>query len=157
MMNVSKIFRQAAIGRYLSICVLLSVCLLTKAQDGSLTVIGNLKGVPAEMKMAELKSVFMAERQRWNDGTKVTIAMIKSTTPLGKIISQRIYSMSGDEVRGFWAGISFAGKFESPVTFNTVSELENFVSQNPGAIAILDKAPESPEVRTVLIDGKKAF
>ena len=65
--------------------------------------------------------------------------------------------MSGDEVRGFWAGISFAGKFESPVTFNTVSELETFVAQNPGAIAILDKPSESSEIKTVLIDGKKSF
>jgi len=156
-MKINKLFRQTAIGKYFSICLLLSVSLLAKAQEGTLTVIANVKGVPSELKMTELKSVFMAERQRWSDGTKVIIAMIKSTTPLGKIISKRIYSMSGDEVRGFWAGISFAGKFESPVTFNTVSELETFVAQNPGTIAILDKAPESPEVKTVMIDGKKMF
>lgn len=156
-MAIKKTFRQVAIGKYFSICFLLSVCLFAKGQESSLTVIGNLKGVPSEMKIAELKSVFMAEKQRWNDGTKVIIAMIKSTTPLGKVISKRIYSMSGDEVRGFWAGISFAGKFESPVTFNTVSELESFVAQNPGTIAIVDKSPESSEIKTVLIDGKKIF
>lgn len=156
-MITSKFFTQTTIGKYFSICLLLCAGLLVRAQDANLTVIGNVKGVPSELKMSELKSVFMAERQRWTDGTKVIIAMIKSTTPLGKVISKRIYSMSGDEVRGFWAGISFAGKFESPVTFNTVSELETYVAQNPGTIAIMDKAPESPEVKTILIDGKKTF
>ena len=156
-MMTNKLFSQAKIGKYFSVCILLSVCLLAKAQEASLMVIGNSKGVPAEMKMSELRSVFMAEKQRWGDGTKVIIAMIKSTTPLGKMVSRRIYSMSGDEVRGFWAGISFAGKFESPVTFNTVTELETFVAQNPGAIAILDKPSESSETKIVLIDGKKTF
>jgi hypothetical protein len=156
-MSSSQLFFQHIGSKSFLLCLLLSVGLLAKSQEGTLTVIGNAKGVPAELKMAELKSVFKAEKQRWNDGTKVVIAMIKSTTPLGKIVSKRIYSMSGDEVRGFWASISFAGKFESPVTFNTVSELETYVAQNPGTIAILDKAPDSPEVRTILIDGKKAF
>ena len=157
--HINNLFSQVQIGRFLSICILLSVGLSAKSQDvnSPLTVIANAKGVPASLTLPELKSVFMAERQRWPDGTKVIIAMIKSTAPLGKIVSKRIYSMTGDEVRGFWAGISFAGKFESPVTFNTDSELESYVSQTPGAIAILDKAPEAAELKTVLIDGKKTF
>ena len=156
-MRISQPFIRCITGKSLLLGLLLSFGLMAKSQDGTLTVIGNSKGVPSEMKMSELKSVFMAEKQRWNDGTKVIIAMIKSTTPLGKVVSNRIYSMSGDEVRGFWAGISFAGKFESPVTFNTVSELETYVSQNPGTIAILDKPTGSAEIKTILIDGKKAF
>lgn len=122
----------------------------------TLTVICNQKGCPAEMKMSELKSVLMGERQRWSDGTKVVIAMIKTTTPLGEIISRRIYSKSGDAVKGFWASISFAGKYDPPSVFNNVSDLESFVAQNPGAIAILDK-PGGNDVRVILIDGKKAF
>jgi len=157
--HISNLASLAQIGRLLSICILLSVALSVKSQDANsaLTVIGNSKGVPVSLSLAELKSVFLAERQRWPDGTKVIIAMIKSTAPLGKVVSKRIYSMTGDEVRGFWAGVSFAGKFESPVTFNTDSELESYVSQTPGAIAILDKAPEAAEVKTVLINGKKTF
>ena len=127
------------------------------AQDTSFVAIGSLKGVPAEMKMAELKSVLKGEKQRWADGTKVVIAMIKSTSPMGKAISEKIYSMSGDEVRGFWTRISFAGKFDPPNVFNTPAEVESFVAQNPGAIAVLDKPSTSPEVKTILIGGKKSF
>ena len=125
-------------------------------QDSSLTVICNNKGAPPDMKFSELKSVMRGEKQRWSDGTKVVIAMVKSNSPLGEIISKKIYSMSGDGVRGFWAGISFAGKYDPPNVFNTVTELENFVAQNPGAIAILDK-PTANDVRVVSIDGKKSF
>ena len=83
--------------------------------------------------------------------------MIKSTTPLGKAVSQKIYSMSGDEVRGFWARISFAGKFDPPNVFNTEAEVEVFVSQNPGTIAILNKVITTTDVKTILVSGKKTF
>lgn len=131
-------------------------CLCSRGQD-NLVAIGNEKGVPSEIKMNELKAVFRGERQRWSDGTKVVIAMIKSTTPLGNAVSEKIYSMNGDEVRGFWAGISFAGKFDPPNVFNTEAEVEAFVSQNPGAIAILDKAITTSDIKTILVAGKKTF
>jgi hypothetical protein len=141
-----------------ALCFFLLLGIRNQAQENpaTLTVICNQKGCPAEMKMSELKSVMMGERQRWSDGTKVVIAMIKTTTPLGEIISRRIYSRSGDAVKGFWASISFQGKYDPPSVFNNVADLESFVAQNPGAIAILDK-PGGNEVRAILIDGKKAF
>src|SRR4030095_2288098 len=144
-----------AFFKWLVICFLLVPGLNSQGQDSTLTAISNPKGAPTEMKMSEWRAILMGEKQRWNDGTKVVIAMIKSTTPLGEVISKRIYSMSGDGVRGFWARISFAGKYDPPNVFNNVSELENFVAQNPGAIAILDK-PSGNDVRVVLVDGKKA-
>jgi hypothetical protein len=150
-------FRYGALIKFLLSGFLLSCCLYSTAQDSSLVAIGNQSGVPSDIKLSELKAVFHGEKQRWGDGTKVVIAMIKSTTPLGKIVSEKIYSKSGDEVRGFWAGISFAGKFDPPNVFNTEAEVEIFVSQNPGAIAILNKSSTTPDVKTILVQGKKTF
>jgi hypothetical protein len=142
--------------KYFITGILLSCCLSSIAQDTPLTVIGS-QGVPSDISMKELRAVFHGERQRWGDGTKVVIAMIKSTSPLGNEISKKVYSMSGDEVRGFWARISFAGKFDPPNVFNTEAEVETFISQNPGSIAILNKVNTVPEVKTVLVGGKKTF
>jgi hypothetical protein len=150
-------FRYKFPVKFSLICMVMLASISSVAQDNNLVVIGNQSGVPAEIKMNELKAVFRGERQRWSDGTKVVIAMIKTTTPLGNAISEKIYSMNGDEVRGFWAGISFAGKFDPPNVFNTESEVEIFVSQNPGAIAILDRITATPDVKTILVSGKKTF
>ena len=98
--------------KYFITGILLSCCLLSRGQDTTLAVIGS-QGVPGEISMKELKAVFRGERQRWPDGTKVVIAMIKSTTPLGKLISEKIYSMSGDECVDL-GRISFAGRFDPP-------------------------------------------
>jgi hypothetical protein len=150
-------FTYGHIIKYSLIGILLSCCLSARSQDTTLVAIGNQVGVPAEIKMSELKAVFRGERQRWGNGTKVVIAMIKSTTPLGNVISEKIYSMNGDEVRGFWAAISFAGKFDPPNVFNTSAEVEIFVSQNPGSIAILNKPSTTADIKTILVSGKKTF
>ena len=128
-----------------------------KAQSSSLTVISNQNGSPSSLKFSELKSIFMGEQQRWKSGTKITIALMKTNTPAGKIASQKIYGMSSDELNKFWLALVFQGKAQAPNFFSSASELENFVAQNPGAIGILDKPIPDFEIKAIMIDGQKTF
>ncbi len=127
------------------------------AQDSSLTVISHQKGAPAQMKMSELVSIFMGEKERWSDGTKITIVLMKTTTPVGMETCKKVYARSGNSVLQYWNLQSFAGKAQLPTMFNSTAELEAFVAQNPGAIGIIDKASSNPETKTVLVNGKKYF
>lgn len=128
-----------------------------KAQQTTLSAIGNVSGVPAEMKQSELKAVLMGETQRWKNGKRVVIALMKTNTPLGKTTSSKVYDMSGDELNKYWLSLVFQGKSQAPVFFTSVTDLQNFVSQNPGAIGIIDKPIASAEIRSVIIDGKTSF
>jgi F0F1-type ATP synthase beta subunit len=128
-----------------------------KAQQTTLSAIGNISGVPAEMKQSELKAVLMGETQRWKNGKRVVIALMKTNTPLGKTTSSKVYDMSGDELNKYWLSLVFQGKSQAPVFFTSVTDLQNFVSQNPGAIGIIDKPIASAEIRSVIIDGKTSF
>jgi hypothetical protein len=109
------------------------------------------------MKMSELKTVLKGEKQRWSDGTKVSIFLMKTTTPVGQTTCQKIYNMSGDKVRRFWLEQSFSGKADAPTFCNSVAELESLVSQNPGSIGIVDKGSGSAGIKTIMIDGKNSF
>lgn len=143
--------------KYLSVCLLLFVGLIAYAQETTLTVIGNTKGAPPAMKMSELKSVLKGERQRWDDGTKVSIFIMKTTTPLGKATCEKVYNMNGNRVKTFWLQLSFSGKADAPTFCNSVEDLESYVSQNPGSIGILDKGSGSTDTKTITIDGKTSF
>lgn len=142
-------------------CGLLIIALLfaanMKAGAQELVVVGNTSGAPAVMKLSELKSVLMGEKQRWKDGSRIVIALMKTNTALGKTTSARIYDMSGDELNKYWLALVFQGKAQAPNFFNSVSDLQNFVAQNPGAIGIIDKQVTDAEIRSISIDGKKAF
>jgi hypothetical protein len=146
-----------AYRKYLSILLLLFVGLIINAQDATLTAISNPKGAPSAMKMSELKSIMKGEKQRWSDGTKVSIVLMKTNTEAGELTCQKIYNMSGDKVKRFWLGLSFSGKADAPTFCNSVAELESIVAQTPGAIGIIDKVSISTGIKIIMVEGKNSF
>jgi len=126
------------------------------AQDQNLSVISNTKGVPDDMKMEDLRSVLKGEKQRWGDGTKVVVALMKTNTPAGSSTLKKIYGMTSDELNKYWLALVFQGKAKAPAFFNSAAELQVFVEQTPGAIGIVD-SPGSGNHKKITIDGKKTF
>lgn len=136
---------------------LLALSIIVKCQVETLTIICNQNGAPAAMKFTELKSVMKGERQRWTSGQKVSIALMKTSTPIGKNTAQLIYNMSGDALLKYWLGQAYQGSAHAPKFFNTTSELENFVAENPGAIGVVDQPIANNEIKIISIDGKTQF
>ena len=126
-------------------------------QETALVALGNQSGAPSMMKLSELKSVLMGEKQRWENGNRVIIALMKTNTPIGKATSAKIYDMSANELNKFWLALVFQGKAQAPNFFNSPNDLETFFAQNPGAIGILDNSMADPEIKSIIIDGQKTF
>lgn len=155
--NTYKILRLLLCNKFLFVTCILFLAINSKAQQITLAAVSNPSGAPSEMKLTELKSVLMGEKQRWKNGDKIIIALMKTNTPLGKTTSLRIYDMTGDELNKYWLALVFQGKAQAPKFFSSANELENFVAQNPGAIGILDKPISDNDVKSVTIDGQKTF
>ena len=143
--------------KYLLVVLLMSAGWTATAQGVQLTVITHSEGAPAQLTMTELRTVLKGERQRWPEGAKVRIALMKTTTPIGRSTCEKVYNMSADKVRRFWLELSFAGNADAPTFCNTVEELEAFVAQNPGAIGIVDKFSGAAGIKITEIDGKPSF
>jgi ABC-type phosphate transport system substrate-binding protein len=126
---------------------------LANAQD-NLTIIGSIESVPAELDMSQLRAVLKGEKMRWDDGTKVKIALMKTNTPIGTITSDKIYDMNGNELNKYFLALVFQGKVKAPAFFNSESELEAYIAQTPGAIGVVQNTGND-QVKIVLIDGKK--
>jgi ABC-type phosphate transport system substrate-binding protein len=143
--------------KHLIIIGLIFLHLVARAQNEPLVVITNKKGAPEEMKMTELRSIMKGERQRWKDGNKIKIALMKPSTQTGISTCKKIYDKDGDEVKKFWLGLVFQGKADAPVFFNSEAELKTFVSENEGAIGIVEIFVNTPDIKMVSIDGKREF
>jgi len=76
------------------------------SQSSELTVIGNNKGVPAQLSTSNLKSIFMGNQPKWSDGSKVVIAMMKFTTEGGKSTCSKLYQKSTTDVTKHWLTVS---------------------------------------------------
>jgi F0F1-type ATP synthase alpha subunit len=138
------------------LCFVLFIGTMNVNAQDMLTVIGNSKGVPTQMKMGQLVSVLRGERQRWSDGTKVVIALMKTNTPVGMVTLKKVYNMTENEFNKKWLALVFQGKADAPTFFNSVTELENFVSQTPGAIGILSNVSNN-STRSITVEGKRGI
>ena len=145
--------RQKIISFGFSLLAVILLSLPAKAQEG-LTIIGSLESVPTEMAMSQLQSVLKGEQMRWDDGTKVKIALMKTNTPIGTMTSEKIYDMTSNELNKYFLALVFQGKVKAPNFFNSESELETYVEQTPGAIGVLQNTGND-QVKIVVVDGKK--
>ena len=129
----------------------------SQAQDQAIMVIANDKGAPTTMTMKELKSVMQGEKQRWADGTKVSIAFMKANTSVGSATAKKIMGMSGDQLNKFWLALVFQGKAKAPVFYGSSTDVENYVAQNPGAIGVVEAGYALKSGHVVAVDTKKNF
>lgn len=125
-----------------------------QAQESGLVVIGNSQSVPAELRMDELTSILMGEKQRWDNGKKIEIALMKTNTPIGSDTCARVFHMSGNDLNKHFLALVFQGKGEAPTFFTSARDLEEFVLNNEGAIGILDEA-SNQSTKIIIVDGKK--
>ena len=130
--------------------------LCAKAQDVPLIVIANSKGVPSELTLPMLKSVLKGEKMRWKDGTKVTIALMKTNTPTGIATCKKVYGMSPNDLNKLFLALVFQGKGEAPTFFNSVTELQTFIDQTPGAIGVIESTSANKE-KVIIVNGKESL
>ena len=142
---------------FIVIASILSLSSATSADEPSIMVIANEKGAINTLTMKELKSIFQGEKQRWPDGTKISIAFMKSSTSVGKATSNKVLNISGDQLNKLWLALVFQGKAKAPFFYGTASEVENYVSQNAGAIGVVEAGYQAKGVKVISIDGKKSF
>jgi ABC-type phosphate transport system substrate-binding protein len=143
--------------RIVAIIIFIFVGMNSYAQGGTFTVISNQEGAPSQMKKSELRFIFLGEKERWNNGTKIKIALMKPNSPSGKIIAANILGMNSNDFAHYWEQQFFAGKGDLPVYFKNISDLQAYVASETGAIGIIDQTPTLTNTQVVLIDGKKSF
>src|ERR1700741_2324448 len=69
--------------------------------EGGLAVVVNSKGAPAEIPLSKLKVILKGEQQRWKDGSKVTLALMKTSTGIGEDMAKRIFGMTSKELNKY--------------------------------------------------------
>jgi ABC-type phosphate transport system substrate-binding protein len=123
--------------------------------DGGLAVVVNSKGAPAEMPLSKLKVILKGEQQRWKDGTKITLAFMKTSTGVGEDMAKRIFGMTSKELNKYFLSQVFQGKMSSPQFFDSEEDLLKYIKNNDGTIGVTSFKNASGTTMTV--DGKKAL
>ena len=85
-----------------TVLLLLLTAFYSVGQANNLVVISIPTGAQGESTLEELTAIRKGEKQRWRDGTAITIALMKSSNSTGDATAQRVYVILGDDVKRDW-------------------------------------------------------
>jgi ABC-type phosphate transport system substrate-binding protein len=126
---------------------------LASARD--LALVSNKSNALGAITLPELIKVCKAENNHWPDGKAITFVMRSPSVPEMKIVLEKIYGMSENEVNGLIVTSNHGHPNHPAILVATSDEdLVNKVASLPGAVGVVDVYSINSSVAVVKIAGK---
>ena len=124
--------------------------LTAPAFAASYLVISN-KDVPVDsLSKAELRSIFLGEKVKWNHKKYIKIAIL-DTGDAYKDFLHEILGNTPAQYDNFWLKMVYTGKAPMPQTFSEIPKLVDFVGSHPGSIGFVATGHAGDSVKTISI------
>lgn len=141
---------------FASATLLMSTALL--ADDvaiGSPIAIVVHKDVPIDnLSLAELRSIFLADRQFWENRTRITLLVRAPKSDERSFVLERIYQMSEAQFRQYWIAKMFRAEVpRGPKIVLSTGMALDLVVAIPGSISFTRADTVTDDVKVIRIDG----
>ena len=129
--------------------------LAQSSREGDLAVMVNSATPVTDLRHAEVRNVFLGQRQYWNPKLPVVLLMRAPVARERDIVLKVIYQMSEEEYTQYWVAKVFRAEVTSPPKNVYSNDMQyELVAAIPGAIAVVDARNVRPGVKVVRVDGK---
>ena len=156
-MNIIKISMTSLTPYGLLLYVILSFFISTPASSQQIKIVGHLDGPPAQLDSKELRSIFKAQKQWWDNDTKISIVLLKSSVPISGTIADKVFAMTKNEVKTYWIQIVFRGKAATPKHLDSEGAVVDYVASTPGAIGVVSADTDIGSLKIIPVDGKEVW
>lgn len=120
-----------------------------------LAVVVNSDTPVTDLSLAEVRNVFLGQRQYWNPKLPVILLMRAPVARERDIVLRVIYQMSEEEYTQYWVAKVFRAEVTSPPKSVYSNDMQyELVAAIPGAIGFVDARNVHPGVKVVRVDGK---
>lgn len=123
--------------------------------DGTAIAIVVHQDTPVDnLSMEELRSIFLADQQFWNDRTRISLLVRAPQSDERDFVLNRIYQMSEAQFRQYWIAKMFRAEIPRgpKIVFSTDMTLD-LVVVIPGSISFIRASEAGNAVKIVRIDG----
>ena len=112
--------------------------------------------VPVDgLTMAEVRKVFMGERQYWTSNMRVTLLVRAPVARERSIVLTKLYEMTEAQYRQYWISKVFrADAATGPKIVYTNDMAVELVKAIPGAVAFVDSKKVPAGLKVLKVDGK---
>ena len=121
-----------------------------------IALIVNADNDVADPTLDEVAAYYRLDRQFWPSGDRVVLLLRPRGSPPREALLERVFKMSDEELRKFWARRLFAGEIQAiPSVVPTDEAVLAAVRRSKGALAAIVARDLGEGVRVLRIDGKK--
>jgi phosphate transport system substrate-binding protein len=126
------------------------------ADDGDIAIaIVVHKDLPIEnLSLVELRSIFLADRQFWEDKTRITLLVRAPLSDERSFVLERIYQMSEAQFRQYWIAKMFRAEVpRGPKIVLSTDMTLDLVVAIPGSISFTRADAVTDDVKVIRVDG----
>jgi ABC-type phosphate transport system substrate-binding protein len=125
------------------------------ADKGSaIAVVVNPDTPISDLSIAEVRKVFLGDRQYWNTNLPVTLLVRAPVAREREVVLKIIYQMSDSQFKQYWVAKIFRSESVSAPKIVYSEDMTNqLVSVIPGAIAFVDAKSVGPGVKVIKVNG----
>ncbi len=124
------------------------------SKDTDVAVVVNADTPVSDLSLAEVRNVFLGERQYWNSKLPVVLLIRAPVARERDVVLRVIYQMSEAQFKQYWIAKIFRAEVASPPKIVYSSDMEyELVSAIPGAIAFVDARNVRLGVKVLRVDG----
>lgn len=143
------------------ICISVWVCTVLRhaavaqvSRDTDVAVVVNAETPVTDLSLAEVRNVFLGERQYWNSKLPVVLLIRAPVARERDVVLRVIYQMTEAQFKQYWIAKIFRAEVASPPKIVYSSDMEyELVSAIPGAIAFVDARNVRLGVKVLRVDG----
>jgi ABC-type phosphate transport system substrate-binding protein len=136
-------------ARSLLLITVVTVALSCLCAARDIAVIVDRTNGSASLSTSDLTKMLKTAIKTWPDGKKVTVFLSDPSSADMKLVLQKVYGMSADEVK------AFAGSHRGDVIVVGSDELVlKAVQTNPGALGVVNVYSINSGVKVLKVDGK---
>jgi hypothetical protein len=122
---------------------------------GALAIVVHRSNPTDELSLAELRSLFLGERQRWPNGRRITLVLQEPGQPERAAALQLIYRMTEAELSHHFLRAVYRGQAVSPPkTLSSAERVVRFVFNVPGAIGCVPARDVDGTVKVLRLEGR---
>jgi hypothetical protein len=121
---------------------------MANAQD--VIFVANRDVQISEIKISDLRAIFLGEKTRFADGSHAVPVMLKGG-PAHEVFVKNYFDESPNDFREQWRKAVFTGQGSMPKSFDSESALLEYVSVTPGTIGYVSRIGPQANVKSLIL------
>lgn len=139
------------------VVLLLAITGAASAQSkggADIAVVVNPQTPVTEMTLAEVRKVFLGDRQYWNSNLPVVLLVRAPVAREREVVLRTIYQMGESQFKQYWVAKIFRSEVVSaPKIVYSEDMSKELLSAIPGSIAFMQVKDVGPGLRILKVDG----